>query len=122
MITGVVTSSREAVIRLSVSGPGGREELEAAIDTGFNGFLTLPAACVSRLRLSVAGGTRAVLADGRAVHLSVFEGVVMWDGRERDVGVLEADGGPLVGMSMLDGYRLRADVADGGLVVIESLV
>jgi predicted aspartyl protease len=38
MITGVVTADREAVIRLTVRGPVGQEhEVEAVIDTGFDG-------------------------------------------------------------------------------------
>ena len=37
MITGTVTSHREAIIRLIVRGPSGQEEeIEAVIDTGFN--------------------------------------------------------------------------------------
>lgn len=40
MITGVVTADREAVMRLSVRGPTAQEhEIEAVIDTGFDGSL-----------------------------------------------------------------------------------
>ena len=43
MITGTVTSDREAVISLEVIGlDDGRQTVAAVIDTGFNGFLTLP--------------------------------------------------------------------------------
>ncbi len=43
MIAGVVTASRQAIIRLTVRGPEGQEqEIEAVIDTGFDGTLTLP--------------------------------------------------------------------------------
>ena len=39
MITGTVTAYREAIIRLSVRGPGGEEKtVEAVIDTGFAGI------------------------------------------------------------------------------------
>ena len=44
MISGVVTTNREAVIRLIVSGPQGQtQEVDAAIDTGFDGFFDIAA-------------------------------------------------------------------------------
>jgi hypothetical protein len=43
MIPGRVTASREALIRVKVEGNGGRAlEIEAVIDTGYDGELTLP--------------------------------------------------------------------------------
>ncbi len=43
MITGTITSDREAVFDLVVRGPRGQEHtLEAVIDTGFTSFVTLP--------------------------------------------------------------------------------
>ena len=52
MITGQVTVYREAVISLSVKGPEGQSrEIDAVIDTGFNGFLTLPASLIQELGL-----------------------------------------------------------------------
>jgi hypothetical protein len=35
--------------------------------------------------------------------------------------VLAADGGPLVGLSLLYGHRVTLDVVDGGRVSIEAL-
>jgi predicted aspartyl protease len=52
MITGVVTTSRQAVIRLTVRGPEGQEqEIETVIDTGFDGSLTLPPTLIVALGL-----------------------------------------------------------------------
>lgn len=56
MIEGVVNAAYEAVVTLILHGPGGRtREIEAVIDTGYNGFLTLPAALVAELRLPFLG-------------------------------------------------------------------
>ena len=43
MIEGVVNANLEAVVTLSLQDPSGRtREVEAVVDTGFNGYLTLP--------------------------------------------------------------------------------
>jgi hypothetical protein len=52
MITGVVTDDRQAIIHLIVRGPAGQEqEIEAIIDTGFDGSLSLPSSTVVQLGL-----------------------------------------------------------------------
>jgi len=122
MISGVVTSNREAVIRVLVRGARGQEALvEGVIDTGFTGFLTLPRGLIATLAPSFAGTTRAVLADGSEVSMDVFDTTVLWDNQERDIVVHAAEGAPLVGMALLSGYRVTLDVEDGGSVSIEAL-
>lgn len=122
MMTGVVTPAREAVMRVLVRGARGQEaQIDAVVDTGFNGFLTLPVQLITTLALSFAGTTQATLGDGSAVHMDVFEAIVLWDNHERSVAVLAVEGSALVGMAMLSGYRLSLDVKDGGAVVIEAL-
>jgi hypothetical protein len=53
MITGVITADREAVIRFAMRDQrsGQEREIQAVIDTGFNGYLTLPDALASTLGL-----------------------------------------------------------------------
>jgi clan AA aspartic protease len=122
MITGFVTPDREAVIHMLVRNDSGREErIDAVIDTGFNGFLTLPLSIISSLGLSFAGTTHTALGDGSEVRMDVFEATVLWDNQERRVTVLATQGDALVGMAMLFGYRMTLEVDDGGTVVIEAL-
>lgn len=122
MLSGVVNSDREATISVMVNPPaGGEYEVAGVIDTGFNGHLTLPADVINDLELSYHSATLATLADGRQVAMSRYEASIQWDGRRLDVMVLEADGGPLVGMSLLDGHRLTIEVVAGGSVTIEAL-
>ena len=47
--------------------------MEAVIDTGFTGFLTLSARLIASLALRFAGATRAALADGSEMDTDVFE-------------------------------------------------
>jgi clan AA aspartic protease len=120
MISGIVTSNREAVIRVVVRGPEGREqERDAVIDTGFNDFLTLPPSIVGMLEPPFAAPAEATLADGSVVQLNYHRASVIWDGESRDMLVLAAESGPLVGMSMLYGYDFFMQAMDGGRVTIE---
>ena len=123
MITGKITANREAIIELEVIGSNQkREKVEAVIDTGFNGYLTLPNDLINYLKLQLAGSRHVTLGDGNVVVLDMYLAKVLWHGREREVLALQADGGPLVGMSLLYGNRVTLDVIDDGNVTIDSLL
>lgn len=122
MITGTVNANREAIISCTVRGPAGQErEIEAVIDTAFNGFLTLPPSVIAALGLSKLGLGRVLLADGSQECLEIYEAVVMWDGKPRVVEVDGARTDALVGMAMLDGHELRIAVVVDGTVRIDAM-
>ncbi len=122
MITGVVTPDRQAVIRLMVRGPAGQEhEIEAIIDTGFDGWLSLPPSLIVLMGLVWRQRGRALLADGRESVFDIYEATVVWDGQARRIAVDEAETAPLVGMSLLDGYELSIQVQVAGNVIIRAL-
>ena len=121
MIEGVVNSSYEAIIPLSLQGPVGvPQELEAVVDTGFNGYLSVPSSLVAELGLVFSITNSATLADGSEVSFDTYEATVQWEGQPRSIEVDEADTTPLVGMLMLDGHELSIQVRDGGGVRIEA--
>jgi len=122
MITGVVTADRQAIIRMTVCGPAGQEhEIEAIIDTGFDGWLSLPSSLIVLLGLVWRQRGRALLADGRESVFDIYEATVIWDGQARRIPVDEADTAPLVGMSLLEGYELTVQVRAAGNVIISVL-
>lgn len=122
MITGAVDANREAIIHLVAIGPSGQQqEIEAIIDTGFTGFLTLPTTFVTVLGLSWLCRQPGILADGSIEFFDVYTVTVIWDGQPRTVEVEAADAEPLVGMGMLDRHSLRIDVLTGGVVTIRAL-
>jgi len=123
LIVGVITAEgREATIELLVRGPSTRERsVTAVIDTGFDGWLTLPSDLVGDLGLVRVGWQRGILADGKEVQFDVYEAAVIWDGTPKDVLLSSAEGGPLVGMMLLSGYELNIHVVEGGSVRITAL-
>lgn len=121
-MTGVVTAAREAAMRLLVFGEDERRiEVEAILDTGFDGGLTLSADAVDALSLPLRGSRESILADGSLVALDIHRARVLWEGHPRVVQILAAEGAPLVGMSLLYGSEVRLRVVEGGSVVIEPL-
>ncbi len=122
MIYGTVNADREAVLRLQVSGlPGQSQEIEAVVDTGFTGFLTLPLSVIAALGLIRISRGRAILANGSEEVFDIYEAQIDWDGQTRIIEADAAEVEPLIGMSMLYGYELRVRVVDGGTVTIEAL-
>ena len=107
---------------LEVVGQNQRKvRVESAIDTGFNGYLTLPKATVNSPALQPAGNRIAALGDGNTVILEVYLAAVIWNDQEREVLALQAEGSALVGMSLLYGNRVTITVLDGGDITIEPI-
>jgi len=121
MITGAVKSD-EARIHLNVKGRRGREEeVEAVIDSGYTGALTLPSALITTLGLRWQSVERATLADGSTCVFQVYVGKLVWDRKVRTILVDEANAAPLVGMRLLRGHELRMQVRARGKVTIKRL-
>ena len=121
MIEGMVNAAYEAALILTVQGQESRaREIEAVIDTGYNGFLTLPPALVGELDLPFVTSGEATLADGSAVSFDIQMVTVDWDGQARHVEADAAETTPLVGMRLLAGHDLHVEVENGGRVVIEA--
>ena len=120
MIEGVVNDAYEAVVTLSLRGPGGRsQDIEAVIDTGYSGFLSLPTMLVAELRLPFAYIGRAFLANDDEVSFNDHDVTVLWDGQPRHIKADATGSTPLVSMLLLDGHNLNIDVENNGRVVIQ---
>ena len=79
MITGVVNEDLEATVLLTLRGPNGQvRRVIAAVDSGFNGSLTLPPAVIVQLGIPWHRQSRAILADGSKSRIDIYEGVVVW--------------------------------------------
>jgi clan AA aspartic protease len=94
-------------------------DLQATVDTGFSGFLSLPLAQINALQLPYDRTEIFTIGSSGDIEFDLYSGTVLWDGQERDVFVLATDCDPLIGMSLIQGYHLFVAVVDGGEVHIE---
>ena len=118
MIVGFVDALRRPVIELQIAGRRSRRTVDAAVDTGFTGYIALPRRVVLQLKLEyfVSRGVR--IGDNTVKPFEYYKVRESWDGRVRHVLALCSDAGPLVGTSMLLDHTLFADVIPGGVVRI----
>lgn len=121
MIEGVVNAAHEAVVTLPLQGPNGQaREVEAVIDTGYSGYLTLPPILAAELGLPFVGTGHAYLANDAEVEFDVYDVTVIWDSQPRDIEADATGSTPLEGMLLLDGHDLSVQVRDGGRVLIQA--
>ena len=122
MITGIVNADFEPIISLSLQGADGQiYTQEAIVDTGFNGWLSLPPDLIAQLNLSWKRRGRAIFGDGSECVFNVYEAIVVWDGDLLTIPIDEADSEPLIGMSLMEGYQLMVQVFEGGLVKLSKV-
>lgn len=122
MIKGRVNIHREALVPLTLRGSQGDEhEIEVAIDTGYNGFLTLPPDLIALLGLPFLRSSRAILGDGSTVEFDIHEATLIWNGSAQRIPVDAADVSPLLGMSLLYGHELNIEVIEDGNALIRAL-
>jgi clan AA aspartic protease len=122
MMQGVANPSCEATLSLVVSNANRQSQLiDAVIDTGYTGFLSLPREIIIALNLPWTGIDRGTLGDGSEVTFEVYAATIIWDGQYRNIPVNEAETDPLVGMSLLHGYDLHIRAVAGGNVTIKAI-
>lgn len=122
MIVGAMNAHREAIVRLVVIGPQGRKrEIEAVLDTGYTGSLTLPSPLVSELALPFRGRGSVVLGDGSETEFDIHQATLVWAGQQRVAAIDVAETDPLLGMGLLLGNELTVQVMAGGPVTVRQL-
>lgn len=120
MMQGFVNDGCEAILPIVVKNNAITQLVDAVIDTGFSGFLTLPADLITALGLTWKGRDIATLGDGTSCIFDVYIATVIWDGQYRKIDINESETVPLIGMQLLKGYDLRIRIIEGGTVIIET--
>ena len=122
MIAGVVNSRYEFRICVPVLSRDGAERgIDAVLDTGFSGFLSLPRAVIDECGLTWRTFGRAVLADNRVETFDLYDAILMLDGRPKHIAVYAIEGTPLLGVNSFVDFSLRVRIQVGGRVELERL-
>jgi clan AA aspartic protease len=122
MILCNVNINREAVIQIAVLSDSKQvQAVRAVIDTGYTGDLMLPTAIVNELGLTLRGIQDATLGDGSLTIFEMYAGSVIWDGQVRRIEVNASETEFLVGMGLLEEYKLEIEGKPGGMVRITAL-
>jgi clan AA aspartic protease len=121
MMKGFFTSDGEPALSVNVVGPTRNLEVDAIIDTGFNGELTLSSNQIEALGLPEATVTEVTLADGRVRDVQLYDAKALLSGVAREVFVAEAPTTPLVGTGLLRGFSLYIEFQVQGTVQVEPL-
>jgi len=120
VIRGSVDSDRQAILSRELFGLNGQPlVVSAAIDTGYDGILTITPDIAAALQSPFRETRTYELGNGELVDFPIHDVTLMWDEQTRNVAAIVTSGGVLVGMSLLHGFTLFIDVIDGGEIRIE---
>ena len=114
-------SQLEARVTIDIAGDDRLfRSVEAVIDTGFTGALSLSESAAHELGLRSTRAERVTLADGRSIRANVHAARILWHGQPLDVRVQTLGRYPIIGTALLANCRLTIDWWDGGDVIIEE--
>ena len=122
MMQGFVNQNCEAMLPIVVGRDNKPTQLvEALIDTGFTGFLSLPLSMIESLRLPWIFSDSVTLGDGSEVIFQMYRATAIWDGQFKVVDVAASESELLLGMSLLYGFKLQVEAVERGTVSIEAM-
>ncbi|MBD2451066.1 clan AA aspartic protease [Nostoc sp. FACHB-152] len=122
MIHGTVVGLQARINLIICLSQSSNIEIECVVDTGFEGYLTLPSAVINKLGLPYLARIDANLADNSSVPVNVHLVTILWNGIERDVAVLVMGSRPIIGTALLEDCHLSIDFYDGGTVLVDDIL
>ena len=114
---------RDRFPRITVELPGiaGPLNVEFILDTGFDGDLSLPSALLAQLEATASEFRLIQAADGRGSQRQAYEVVLDWNDEDRITEVIVLENAPLLGVGLMEGSLLQAEMQTGGEVSLEAL-
>ena len=122
MIHGTVVGLQARINVLIRLDDGADIEAEFIVDTGFEGFLTLPPKMVAQFKLPFIAKINANLADNSKTSTNAHSMTIVWNGVEREVIVLAMGLRPLLGTALLEDAHLSIDFCEGGIVLVDEIL
>src|SRR5262249_49937051 len=121
MVNGKVNTRLQVIVPITILSSHGPVIVDAMLDTGFEGLLTLTDHIISSLGLNFHSTGSAILADGVVVNTDRYHVNIEWDGSQHSILAYELGDFPLVRMPPLQGQRIIIDALPGGPVQIQTL-
>jgi clan AA aspartic protease len=98
------------MVTIRVEGPYGAERLDALVDTGFDGFLSLPQSVIFRLGLKRAGSILVQSANGSVSSGDSYVASVGWlAGPRQCISIVSSIEMTSIGTRLLDGSLVELD-------------
>jgi clan AA aspartic protease len=121
MLRGRVNKSGEPLVALTLELGRKRRRQTAVIDTGFNGYLSVPKSLIEQADWELLGFEDYELASGAIVREQVYRGWVIFDRRRVEVYAVATDSSDiLIGTRLLRGKRLLIDFGSGEVYIMGS--
>ena len=122
MIRGAVSALRFPSITIELIDRAGRSRtIDAHLDTGFSGELTLPKAAIAELGIKLLDRSNYRIGNNELALFNAYAATVRWHDGLRQVTALESEIFPVVGVGLLWGNNLSVDFVIGGAVAIREL-
>ena len=83
--------------------------------------MSLPLSIITDIGLPWHYRDIGTLGDGSEFVFEIYKAAVIGDGQNQIVDVAASDSDPLVGMSLLYGYKVQIEAVEGGTVTIKAL-
>lgn len=122
MISGTVWPNRRAIVSVELLAADGQfQPFDFALDTGFDGALSLPAQTLHGLAVAAESEHIFELADGSRITAYTWAATALWDGTPRAILIVESEGEQLLGMDLLWQSRITLEARAYGPVEIAPL-
>ena len=98
-----------------------RVSMEALLDSGFTGAVSLPLRVIKELNLTWSGEHSVTLGDASEVGVDLYEGIVEFAGSRYRCAILSTGDVPTVGMHLMQEARICFEAVPGGVVTLASI-
>ncbi len=113
----------EPWITVSIEEASGEfQQFEVILDTGFTGWLMLPASVIDSLGLTRRGDHVATIASGASDRFDYYVTRALWHERLVHIEIFQSIDQSLPGTALLEGCRVTVDTWEGGDVIIEEVI
>ena len=121
MIEGIVNDFDEPIIRLDIHiSSNNSKKVNAIIDTGFNGYISIPTILIEQSNWDFIGTEEYELANGDIVEEKLYLGKIIFDGDEIEVfSLTNRTKDVLIGTKILKNKILKVDFKDSKVTIEE---